>query len=195
MGDTQSARSPRRAGRRAVPAFHAALVALAIGALAGVYAYGLVVAGPQPSQSPSNICLCGTAFAWGPASNVTSNTSPSAGCAPHIECYDLEIGSAGSGLSGNGMIFSIVTSQGYFVPTYGWTFTLVDISGDATSAVWSGPARCMGQACPMTLQSGEVIAISTGATRSLVGDNVIGIGTGTGGGFQGEISTVGGLPA
>jgi hypothetical protein len=174
-----------------MPLAQVAILSVVTGAVVGLAAYGLVWVDTQMPTNTPDSCPCGTAFAWGPASNVTSNASPSAGCAAHLECYYLEVGSAGSGVTGSDLSFVLRSSTGAVIPISGWTFTLVSVAGAATTAVWSGTGDCQGAACAGTLQSGQDVAMDTGGTASLLGDNVIGVGYGS---FQGEVSTVGGLP-
>jgi hypothetical protein len=43
------------------------------------------------------------------------------------------------------------------------------------NALWVGDGTCAGTSCSATLGTGEVVALSTGATASLLGDNVVAV--------------------
>jgi archaeal type IV pilus assembly protein PilA len=185
---TERARSWRKTKKRAVSPIIATILLVAITVVLAAVLYILI---SGLTKGPGNVPL-GTAFAWGPASNVTAASGPAAGCTAAKECYSLEVGSAGSGITGNGISFTVRSSTGAVISVTGWTFTLVSVAGSALTATWTASGTCAGAACTQALVSGEVIALNTGATASLLGDNVIAVGQGS---FQGEVSTVGGLPA
>jgi hypothetical protein len=168
-------------------------IGLVVGvAMLSILALWAVLVLPQDQTTGPNVCgLCGASFAWGPASNVTSSFSSYPGCTPAKECYYLEIGSAGSGLDGRDITFTVNSSSETMMPTTGWTFTLISTQNSTLDAHWLGPGDCSGGACSSYLVSGENIAIDTGGSSSLLGDNVIAVLQGS---YPGEVSTVGGLP-
>ena len=131
----------------------------------------------------------GLAFAWGPASNVTSPSAP--GCVSGKECYAIEIASASSGITANGISFEARTASGGAVSTAGWTFTLITVAGANASASWSASGLCSGAGCTDVLAAGMTIVFHTGGTYSLLGDSIIAVGQGS---FTGTVASVG-LPA
>jgi hypothetical protein len=167
--------------------------------MAGGGLYGFVVLSNPPTECYGDLgyeysppCYGGL-FAWGPASNVTSATHAYPGCELKVECYFLEIGAAGGGIDGDGMTFMLLTHTGATVPTTGFQFGLVSTSNESLSASWVSTGTCTGSACSNEIEAGDAITLSTGGTASLLGDNVVAVGVGNA--FQGEVSTVGGLPA
>jgi hypothetical protein len=86
----------------------------------------------------------------------------------------------------------MLSASGSPLSIAGGTFTLVSVAGVALTATWSGSGLCVGSACSMELQAGEVLALNTGAHASLLGDNIEANGVGS---FAGTVETVGGLPA
>jgi hypothetical protein len=166
------------------------LVAIVI--LAGVAIFYVRTASPPVSGCTAGACPLATWFGWGPASNVTSGTRPYPGCEARVECYALDIGVVQGGPTGNDVSFTARASTGAELSIAGWKFTLVTTTNVIANALWVGDATCAGTSCSATLETGEVVALSTGATASLLGDNVVAVWHGP---YQGEISTVGGLPA
>jgi flagellin-like protein len=186
---TERARSWRKAKKRAVSPIIATILLVAITVVLAAVLYILI---SGLTKGPGSTPL-GTAFGWGPASNVSATTTP--GCAATKECYSLEIGSASSGLTPNGMTFTVRSSGGAAITFTTWTFTLVNVAGAAAGAVWTGAGNCAGAACNTPIASGETIVLNSGTLTtgsSLQGDAIIAVGQGS---FQGEVSTTGGLPA
>ena len=184
--DARKGRSWRRSRKKGVSPIIATILLVAITVVLAAVLYVLI---SGLTKGPGNTPL-GSAFAYGPASNVTAASAP-AGCAASKECYSLEIASAGSGLTANGLSFSARTATGAAQSTAGWTFTLVSIAGTATTATWSAANTCSGLACTTTLASGMTIVLNTGGTASLQGDVILAVGQGS---FAGTVAS-GSLPA
>jgi hypothetical protein len=147
---------------------------------------GEVIAGALPLDS----IPLGAAFGWGPSTNITSGT-PLVGCVANLECYSIEIASAGYGLVASDLAFSAKTSAGGAVPIAGWWFTLVGVSGTNTTANWTGASSCAGAGCTLSIAAGQTIVFHTPGTSSLGGDSILAVGSG---GFSGTVDS-GALPA
>jgi flagellin-like protein len=186
---TEKARSWRKAKKRAVSPIIATILLVAITVVLAAVLYILI---SGLTKGPGNTPL-GTAFGWGGTSNISATTTP--GCAAARECYSLEVGSASSGLTPNGMTFTVRSASGAVITFSTWKFDLVTVAGAYANANWTGANSCAGTGCNSLLSPGETIVLNSGAlgaTSSLLGDNIIAVGQGS---FQGEVATTGGLPA
>ena len=130
-----------------------------------------------PSQTP-----LGSTFAFGTAINVTSS-SPGVGCPANVICYSLTIATAGDGLLARGLEFGARDASGAVVATSGWLFTLISTAGSPVQASWSSGGGCVGTGCSLALTGGETISLDTGGNSSLMGDIIMGVGTGAFSGF------------
>jgi flagellin-like protein len=185
--DARVGRNWRRSRKKGVSPIIATILLVAITVVLAAVLYVLI---SGLTKGPGNTPL-GSAFAFGPASNVTAASSPPTGCIAAKECYSIEIASAGSGLTGGGISFTARTSSGAALSTAGWYFTLVTVAGTNASALWTSSGTCAGTGCTSALASGQTIVFHTGAAASLGGDVIVAVGQGS---FAGTVPMGSGLP-
>ncbi len=131
----------------------------------------------------------GTAFAWGPANNITGTAATGCAATTH-DCYSLEVGSASSGLQTGGMSFTLRGTSGATLPfKVGATVTLVSAQGNSL-AIWTvGATSSSWSTTNVALSGGQTLVIDNGlisAGGGLNGATVVAVGQG---GFQGEVTS------
>ncbi len=178
---TERAKSWRKKGKRGVSPIIATILLVAITVVLAAVLYILI---SGLTKGPGTTPL-GTAFAWGPESNVTVATGAApTGCSAGHACYSLEVGSASSGLQTNGLTFSFRSSTGATVGTsIIATVTLVSPQGTSVS-VWTASTNSW-SAGNIALGAGQTMVVSC-SSSGLLGDTVVAIGQG---GFQGEVTS------
>jgi archaeal type IV pilus assembly protein PilA len=183
---TERARSWRKKGKRAVSPIIATILLVAITVVLAAVLYILI---SGLTKGPGNTPL-GTAFAWGPANNVTGTVA--IGCTAGHSCYSMEILPSGS-IQANALSFSLRTTAGAAAAFHaGAIVTVVGVNGQATGAVWTAASNSW-TAGTTPLVSGETVVIDNGNAvggaptgSGLFGYNVQAVGQGT---YQGEVTS------
>lgn len=175
--DAKAGRNWRRSRKKGVSPIIATILLVAITVVLAAVLYVLI---SGLTKGPGNTPI-GSAFGYGTVSNVTS-TAPT-GCVAAKECYSLQIASATSGLTPNGMTFS-VKNGGATVSITNWKFVLITTGGAYANANWTGAGGCSSptgvpSGCNTALVSDETILMSTTGTASLSGYIVDVVGQGS----------------
>ncbi|MHB8351121.1 MAG: archaellin/type IV pilin N-terminal domain-containing protein [Thermoplasmata archaeon] len=177
----ERARSWRKNKKRAVSPIIATILLVAITVVLAAVLYILI---SGLTKGPGNTPL-GTAFGWGPASNVTSATHAT-GCANSVPCYSLEIGSAGGGITTGGITFSLRTPAGgvlaFHTASPAATVKLVSVSGTPIATWTASASGANGGSWDNTtvaLTAGDTFVLSVGVGVGLSGDTVLAVGMGS----------------
>ncbi|MGB7124802.1 MAG: archaellin/type IV pilin N-terminal domain-containing protein [Thermoplasmata archaeon] len=185
----QSARSWRKARKRAVSPIIATILLVAITVVLAAVLYVLI---SGLTHGPGSAPL-GTNFGWGQPDNATGTAIIGCAAATGHYCYSIEIASAGGGITTTSVDLSLRNAAGGTVawPTGGVTISLVSPSSTLAIATYSITTNAWAPVGTFSgaFASGQSIVVytTTGTgSQGMFGDALVAIGSN---GYSGTVAS------